>query len=194
MLFFFLFYRKSLRGKRRELWWIIDISHVKNSFLPEIFAIFVSCCCDKRNGSTFVIGGYPMASARKKEKKRKKRKKMRGHWDISAGLLISQANCPDVPRNRKEISVITPRTEAPAFRSSVDLVFKCISIFGGLGNYRNFGMNSEISRGPWIRLVNVASILSSFVLFSLRPLQIRFSPPLDRLHRGKDIRTEVIDE
>lgn len=39
-----------------------------------------------------------------------------------AGFLISHANCPDVPRNRKEISVIISRTEAAAapltFRSA----------------------------------------------------------------------------
>lgn len=29
-----------------------------------------------------------------------------------AGFLISHANCPDVPRNREEISVIISRTEA----------------------------------------------------------------------------------
>lgn len=61
-----------------------------------------------------------------------------------AGLLISQANCPDVPRNREEISVITPRTEAPA-RPDLRRI-SCLASFrtkavqtGSFQNYRHFG-------------------------------------------------------
>lgn len=79
-----------------------------------------------------------------RERKRKRRES--GSETARRASLISQANCPDVPRNREEISVIMPRTEAPAY-DRPNFVFRCISD-GSSRNYRDFGASSRSTNSP----------------------------------------------
>ena len=65
-----------------------------------------------------------------------------------AGFLISHANCPDVPRNREEISVIISRTEAASSLPPEIGSISCLGEFEYTRGYVSVSARSKL-QGLW---------------------------------------------
>lgn len=163
----------SLWGRRES--WRVSIIHSArrgNSFILEIFAIFVVAIEESGGGGDRI---YPAADREKKKKKRANRAVRHPAGRLSSRRQIAQMFHEIARKSRWLCAHRSSRVRSPWI--------SCLGAFqlsdGSFRNYRDFGVSPKIGRGPQIRPVHVA-ILSSFTRpISLHPVWNLSVIPID---------------
>jgi len=144
----------TLRGRRESWWSIIHPACWEFIYFGNIRDF--CCCCDKEIG--YYNRVYPAAGSKKKEEEKNE-------------------SSSETSRRVSHLAGKLPRCSTKSWRNLGDYAahrssrvqsswISCLGAFqpsdGSFRNYRDFGVSPKIGRGPRIRPVHVASILSSF--------------------------------